>query len=195
VRLLGEDAGSDSWYASIDGSTPQPVSPPALGTWSWAAGGSYPLAAGQHVVQLGGLDPQAAADRLLLTDDPGFLPTEQPDVDVTPPAATSDLQVQAVDDGIVLSWSNPADPDLERVVVRYRTDGAFPSNPADGFPLLDRPAAPGEAESFVHGGVAGGVVHRYGVFAFDAAGNASAATQAEGQLPEPPEPPETVEVD
>jgi hypothetical protein len=193
LRVRG-DAGSDVWSESIDGAAPQPVSPDVEGQWDWVAGRVYTLDAGHHTVTLDGLDPDVRADRLLLTDDPDFVPGEEPDVDVTPPAAATDLVAVGAGSQIQLSWLNPSDVDLDRVVVRVRDDGSFPSNPADGFPLADMQVAPGSAGSRVHSDVAPGVTYHYAVFAIDETGNAAPAALALGAAIAAPAPPTGVNV-
>jgi hypothetical protein len=180
VRVHGADVDSDAWYESIDGAGREALSAEVHGEWTWVAGRSYSLTQGQHVVELGGRDPGARADRLLLTDDPDFLPTEQPDADVTPPGPVTGLLAAGSAGQVQLTWSNPSASDLERVVVRVRDDGAFPTSPVDGIPLADMPATPGSPGSHVHTGVVEGVTYHYGVFAIDASGNVAQAAEAVG---------------
>ena len=80
----------------------------------------------------------------------------------------------------VLTWTNPAEPDLERVIVRVRTDGAYPVSPLDGFAVSDQAAAPGDGGSFTHSGLANGTTYSYSIFAVDTLGNVSLAAQAQG---------------
>ena len=146
------------------------------------------------ISQLGGQKPEARIDRVLLTNDPDFAPNEQPDVDITPPAPVEDLVVAQDQTALELSWINPADPDLERVVIRYRTDSQYPTNPADGFPVIDRPASPNTIETHHHTGVDPATTYSYSVFALDEAGNVSSAAHATGSVVAAPPPPESVAV-
>lgn len=194
LRVYGADSASDSWFVSVDGAAFEPVSAQIHGAWTWVAAGAYSLTTGQHVVQLGGFDPGARADRLLLTDDPDFLPTEEPDIDVTPPGPVTGLIAEGGAGEIQLSWSHPVDADLDTVVVRVRSDGVFPTSPADGTPLAEEPATPGGTGGFVHTGVPSGVTYHYGVFAIDGSGNASPAGQVVGTTMAVPAAPTSVAV-
>ena len=127
-----------------------------------------------HTWSLGGLDPGARLDRILLTDDPEFQPTESPGGDVSPPASAFSPLATAGDAQVQLSWSNPPDPGAIRVVIRYRTDGIAPRHPADGLPWLDRAAVAGADDGETHAGLTNGVTYTYGIFVVDGAGNASA---------------------
>ena len=46
--------------------------------WEWIAGRSYSLNVGLHALTVGGRESETRLDRVLITDDPGFVPTEQP---------------------------------------------------------------------------------------------------------------------
>ena len=103
--------------------------------------------------------------------------------------------VAAVDGSqIQLSWQNPSDLDLDRVIVRVRDDGFFPTNPADGLPLADMQVTPGSAGSHVHSDVAPGVTYHYVLFAVDDAGNAATAAHAFGATMAAPAPPASLSV-
>ena len=192
VRLYDSNSPSDTWYESIDGAVRQPLSSSAAGLWTWEAARSYSLDEGLHTVELGGLESGARADRVLLTDDPDFLPTQQPGADLTPPAAVGQLTGTSTDGGALLSWNNPADADFEKTIVRYRTDGLSPVSPADGYPVVEDPAAPGSSATYSHTGLTNGVTYHYSVFAVDASGNAAAAAhvqvtpEAQVTVPDPP---------
>jgi chitodextrinase len=116
------------------------------------------------------------------------VPSEQPGADVTPPAQVSALGAAPSDGANSLSWNNPGSSDLDRVVVRFRTDGSHPQSPADGLPLFDQSAAPNTAESLVHSGLTNGTTYYYSVFAIDTAGNASnpATIQSTPDIETPP---------
>jgi hypothetical protein len=77
------------------------------------------------------------------------------------------------DGAATLSWTNPSDGDLDRVVVRFRTDGNFPISPIDGFSAYDQSASPGGPGNLLHTGLTNGVTYSYSVFAIDVWGNAS----------------------
>ncbi|MDO8682444.1 MAG: NBR1-Ig-like domain-containing protein, partial [Armatimonadota bacterium] len=74
---------------------------------------------------------------------------------------------------IALSWTNPADYDFTRVMVRYKTDG-YPTGPADGTLLVDKLGAPEANDGCVHTGIANGSTYYYAAFAHDGIGNYAA---------------------
>jgi chitodextrinase len=172
-RIYGPGTNNNSWYEEVDGGGMGQITTTQNGAWQWIAGRSYSLNAGLHTLTLGGRESEARVDRVLITDDPGFVPTEQPGADVTPPAQVSALGAAPSDGANSLSWNNPGSADLDRVVVRFRTDGSHPQTPLDGLPLFDQPATPNVAESLVHSGLTNGTTYYYSVFAVDAVGNAS----------------------
>ncbi|MFQ5670482.1 MAG: Ig-like domain-containing protein [Acidobacteriota bacterium] len=179
IRLFGATTGSDGWFQSVDGAARQTLFPSVTGTWKWTSGGSFILDAGVHTLELGGREPEARADRVLVTDDPDFVPTEQPVGDTSSPAAATGFAASASSGMVALSWTNPWDPDLERVVIRYSTDGRFPVSPVDGLPLADGAAAPGDAGTFTHQGLLNGTTYSYSLFAVDRSGNVSQAAQTQ----------------
>ncbi len=176
VRLYGAATTSDAWYESVDGAGRQLVVPAGTGSWRWTAGRSYSLTQGLHNLELGGREAQARADRVVITNDATFVPTEQPGDDVTPPAAATGLAATASDRAIALAWTN-AGADVASVVVRVRTDGRFPATPADGLPVVTRAVVAGAVETLAHAGLVNGTAYSYSVFMIDAAGNASVAAQ------------------
>ncbi len=196
VRMYGASDQSNSWYESVDGGSRGTIGTSTTGVWEWVEGRSNSLNAGLHSVELAGRESEARADRILLTDDPGFVPTEQPGSDTTPPAGVSQLVATAGDSTVQLSWTNPAS-DYAMTVIRYRTDGQFPAHPADGLPLMEIAGAAGASDSFDHVGLVNGQTYSYGVFVVDAAGNASAAAEAEATpavIPQAPDPPTNLRV-
>jgi hypothetical protein len=196
VRMYAPNAQSARWFESVDGASRQSVSVAEVGVWRWVSGRSYALTAGLHAVELGGQDRRAQVDRVLLTDDPDFIPSEQPGADTTPPSAVTSFTANVGFEENDLSWNNPTSPDLVETVVRYRTDGQFPVSPADGLPLVAGPATPGGQDGFTHGGLTGGVTYYYSVFAIDAVGNSSDPAQTQATQPsiDPPLPPGNIEV-
>jgi hypothetical protein len=193
VRLLGPDLDSDSWFESIDGAARQAIFPDAWGTWEWIEGRSYTLTAGLHSVELGGREPGARADRILLTNDPDFVPTEQPNGDTAPPSAVTGFTAAPSDAQNHLEWTNPGDGDYARTVVRYRTDGRYPTSPEDGYAVADRPATPGSTDAYDHTGLTNGVTYHYSAFAIDTSGNVSEAAHADGTPAVTNQPPGQVE--
>jgi hypothetical protein len=194
IRMFAENGSRNSWYESIDGATRQSFSTTEYGEWTWVAGRTYTLDAGQHTVELGGREAGTLADRLLLTDDPDFVPTERPDADVTPPGSASEFLAVSEAGAIRLSWTNPSDADLSRIVIRYRQDGVYPTSPADGLALVDRLADPADTEEYLHEDVQVGISYFYSAFSVDASGNVSVAAHAMGAVGSPPLPPTSVTV-
>lgn len=167
LRVYGASNTSDEWFEAVDGGSLVAVEASQDGVWEWVAGRSYDLSAGLHTFTLGGYEAEARADRILITDDPTFVPTEQPGSDGTPPAPAIDFSATAGDAMVALAWTNPGTADLARIVVVYRTDGRAPSNPFDGFTLVDRAASPIAMETFDHTGLSNGQTYHYSVFAID----------------------------
>lgn len=173
IRMYGANANSNAWFEEVDGAGFQNVQTTLTGAWEWISGRSYSLAAGLHTLRLGGREPAARVDRILVTDDPNFLPTEQPGSDVAAPPQVSGLAAAPGDGLIDLNWTDPSGADASRVIVRYRTSGGYPLSPADGFPLFEGPVVPGGPRSHRHSGLSNGTAYSYSVFTVDAAGNAS----------------------
>jgi hypothetical protein len=180
VRLFGPDTASDAWFESVDGATRQPLVASSAGAWTWAAGRSYSLTQGLHSIELGGYEAQARADRVLLTNDPNFRPSEQPVDDQAPPAAPTPFNASPSRGQNSLSWTNPGDPDFARTTIRYRTDGRYPTSPADGLAVTERSTAPGQADSYVHNGLNNGTTYYYSAFSMDGSGNVSVVSRTQG---------------
>ena len=177
-RMYAPNASSASWFERVDTGTFAEIAPSTTGAWEWVAGRSYGLSAGAHVLTLGGGEAQARVDRILITNDAAFRPTEAPGGDNTPPAAVTALTASAGDAEVTLAWTNPADSGALRVVVRFSTGTSFPAHPADGQPLIDRAATAGAADGVLHTGLANGTTYRYSVFVVDAWGNVASPTTA-----------------
>jgi hypothetical protein len=173
LRVHRAAGDSSAWLAQVDGGAFEPVFVPVAGAWTWVWAGTHLLDEGLHALALGGKAAGARADRLLVTDDPDFTPTEQPGDDVSPPPGVAGLAAVNGDGIVSLSWTDPSVPGA-LTVIRFRTDGGFPLNPADGIPLLEVETSPGGAASFDHIGLTNGTAYHYSVFVIDAAGNASA---------------------
>jgi hypothetical protein len=183
MRLRAPSAAG-AWTESVDGAPPRSIAPSGTDSWTWTPCPSYSLSRGLHVLSLGGLAAGARADRVLLTDDPAFVPSEMPGDDTIPPEPPGDLTATTGGDGADLGWMNPAS-DVSQVVVRYRTDGRYPSGPEDGVPALARAASPSAAESFIHSPLVPGTTYSYGVFVVDPSGNASDPATFQVTLPIP----------
>jgi hypothetical protein len=173
IRTWGTDSDGDSWFEAIDGAGLQAAPTSTTGAWEWVAGRSYALGAGLHTLRLGGSRGEARADRILITDDPAFTPTEDPGGDATAPAKVSALAATPGDGENVLTWTNPADTDPLMIVIRVRTDGVYPRSPADGLPVAVLAGTPGGPGTHTHEGLTNGTSYRYSVFAVDPWDNAA----------------------
>lgn len=178
VRVYAADAGSSGWLETMNGGLRQAIFAPAYGKWTWAGGLPHALQSGIHTLELGGYDAETLADRILLTNDRLFVPTEQPVDDQTPPAGAALFTATAGRNLVTLRWTNPADDDFHDTVIRYRTDGKYPTSPADGYSAALRVNAPGTPDSSVQLGLVNGTPYTYTAFARDASGNASIAARA-----------------
>lgn len=188
VRTYGTTAQAGSWFEKVDGAAFDDFAVPGPGAWHWVAARSYDLAQGLHGLTLGGRVAGSRADRILVTDDPDFVPTEQPGDDVTPPSPVAGLIAVSSSGANALSWTNPSGTGALTVVVRFRLDGQVPVSPIDGLPLAETSVTAGTAGSLQHAGLTNGVTYTYAVFVVDASGNASAAAsvQATPALDPPP---------
>ncbi len=175
-RLSAGPGGGDGWFEAVDGGGFQAVQPPAGSSgWVWVEGRSYTLAAGAHAVALGGFEPGARIDRVLVTDDAAFEPSTGPNGDVAAPGAPTGATATAGDGNVALSWTAPSAADTARIVVRWTTAATAPAHPSDGQALVDQSASPGGAGGSTHSGLTNGTTYRYAIFALDGAGNVSAA--------------------
>jgi hypothetical protein len=177
VRLYGPDANTDTWYESVNGAARAQIVPTVTGQWQWVAGRSYTLSAGLSTVELGGRNAQARADRILLTNDATFIPTEQAVGDQTPPSSDTGLTAAGGAAQVTLAWTNSTSADYAQTVVRYRTDGKFPVSPVDGLAATAVSGAPGSGGGFVHTGLTNGTTYWYSVFALDSSGNVAPAAK------------------
>jgi hypothetical protein len=177
VRMYGPDATSDSMYESINSATRQLIVASATGQWVWVSGRTYTLTAGLVSLELGGRDDQARADRVILTDDLTFVPSEQAVGDQTPPNANTGFTATGATAQVTLNWTNSTSSDFSQTIIRYRTDGKFPVSPADGFAVVTKAGAAGAADSYVHTGLTNGTTYSYSAFAVDATGNVAPAAK------------------
>lgn len=184
-RVYSPFATFGGWLEGMDDGTMDYVEPDNAGNWEWVAGRSYGLYNGLHTLNLGGYTAGARLDRILITDDPTFVPSELPGSDVTATSSAASMVAQAADARVNLSWTNPSAGDLDRVVVCYRDDGRAPEHPLDGWTLVDRSATAGSGDSFFHTGLTNGSTYHYAVFAIDEAGNVATPATAQA-TPEPP---------
>jgi hypothetical protein len=179
VRMYGPTTSSDAMYESVNGASRALITPSVTAQWQWVAGRSYTLAVGLQSVELGGREAQARADRILLTNDATFVPTEQAVDDQTPPAGNTGLTAVGATSQVTLNWTNSSSVDFNQSIIRYRTDGKYPVSPADGFPVATIAGTPGTADGYVHTGLTNGTTYSYSVFAVDDSGNVGPAAKAQ----------------
>jgi len=89
--------------------------------------------------------------------------------DNVPPAAPAQFTAEAQHGRVVLSWKNPADPDVARTIVRSSTS-SYPASETDGEPVADRAASPASSDSIEHAGLTNGTTYYYAAFARDIEG-------------------------
>ena len=101
-------------------------------------------------------------------------------LDTTPPNDVTSFTAIPGNGRVSLSWTNPADADFKGVMLRYRTDGIYPTSKTDGILAVDRPGVTGATEHFDHLSLVNGVTYHYSAFTYDTALNYSstAHTQA-----------------
>ena len=94
-------------------------------------------------------------------------PTESPAV---APEKPSPFQAIGRSEAVDLYWTNPADSDFARVVVRYSTV-SYPNNPLDGESVGDFAGSPSATVSETHSNLINGTTYYYSAFAYDRCGN------------------------
>jgi len=177
VRLYAPAATSDTMFESMNGGTRAQMTITPVTQWAWIAGRSYTLAAGLNSIELGGREAQARADRVLITNDPNFVPTEQAVGDTNPPTGDTGFSGTGATAQATLNWTNSTSTDFAQTIIRYRTDGKYPTSPSDGFPVVVKAGAPGAADSYVHTGLTNGTTYYYSAFSQDTAGNVGSAAK------------------
>ncbi|HKP96813.1 MAG TPA: PA14 domain-containing protein [Fibrobacteria bacterium] len=93
--------------------------------------------------------------------------------DVTPPANVTAFLGNALGPTkAALAWTASASADADSTMIRYRSDGAYPSGPADGTLLRTLPAA---RTADTATGLQAGAAYSFAAFARDSSGNYSAS--------------------
>ncbi len=111
------------------------------------------------------------ARTLTVTAEPTLPPPPPPAVDTTPPAPVTDLRVTGTTTSSVsLTWTNPADTDLDGVVIRRAIGAAPPSSPTAGTFVEDTLGS-----SLTDTGLESATQYSYAAFAYDEVLNYSAA--------------------
>ncbi|HEU0006060.1 MAG TPA: fibronectin type III domain-containing protein [Terriglobia bacterium] len=100
--------------------------------------------------------------------------------DTTPPGDVTQFTAIPGNSRAALSWTNPTDADFKGVMLRYRTDGVYPTSKTDGILAADRLSVAGAKDYFDHLNLTNGVTYYYSGFTYDTNQNYSstAHTQA-----------------
>jgi hypothetical protein len=189
VRMYAPDAATDSVFESVNGATRQSLIASATGQWVWMEGRSYTLATGLASIEISGREAQARVDRVLVTNDLGFVPTEQPVGDQTAPAADSSFTAAGATAQATLNWNNSTSSDYVQTIIRYRTDGNYPTSPVDGTAVVTKNGSPGAADSYIHTGLINGTTYYYSAFSVDSSGNVGPAARTSALVTDTTPPP------
>ncbi len=68
---------------------------------------------------------------------------------------------------VSIRWVNSGMADLQKTMIRYRTDGVYPTSITDGILLAERSVTPGAADSINHTNVENGKTYHYVGFGYD----------------------------
>ncbi|MBU1088121.1 MAG: hypothetical protein KKD05_11480 [Candidatus Omnitrophica bacterium] len=68
---------------------------------------------------------------------------------------------------VTLSWKNSIRADLTQVMIRYRTDGTYPTSETDGTLLVSKAATPGTTETYNHTDVKADTTYHYVAFGYN----------------------------
>ncbi|GEM_PF-1945580 len=98
--------------------------------------------------------------------------------DSTPPGDVTNVTTTPGHGQVTLSWTNPSDSDFAGVMIRYRTDGTYPSSYTDGTAIPNGnngkiPGQPNGQGSYVHTGLDAELIYNYSIFTYDTSGNYS----------------------
>lgn len=82
------------------------------------------------------------------------------------PGTISTITASAGNTTNTLNWTNPNSGSVVGTVIRFRTDGVYPTGPTDGTLAVDDVAGAGATRSFTHTGLTNGVTYRYRAFPY-----------------------------
>ena len=81
---------------------------------------------------------------------PNFTFTTKSPTDTTPPNDVTSFTATPSNGRVSLSWTNPTDADFKGVMLRYRTDGTYPTSKTDDLLAADRTGVAGATDYFDH---------------------------------------------
>lgn len=84
----------------------------------------------------------------------------------SPPSPPVSVSVSAADQGVILTWRNPAAPDVTGTVIRASMSG-YAESPTDGLLAGDVPGDPGAMCRLFHTQLTNGQTYYYSLFAYD----------------------------
>ncbi|MDO8683460.1 MAG: carbohydrate-binding protein, partial [Armatimonadota bacterium] len=90
--------------------------------------------------------------------------------DSTPPGSATNFSALGGSGLVNLSWTNPADSDFTKTMIRFKTTG-YPTGVSDGVLVVDKAGTPSANDSYIHTGLSNGVTYYYSAFAHDAGPN------------------------
>src|SRR5574344_1423994 len=99
-----------------------------------------------------------------------------PAADTTAPAAVTNVNAQAGDNQVVLTWSDPADADLYGIRIAYTSAGGASGNIRAAF--ADGVLVAKGAQTYIVTGLTNGTEYTFSVYAVDTSQNESAAVTA-----------------
>ena len=108
-----------------------------------------------------------------------FTFTTKSPTDTTPPNDVTGFTATPSSGRVSLSWTNPTDADFKGVMLRYRTDGTYPTSKTDGLQAADQTGVPGATDYFDHVSLTNGVTYYYSAFTYDTTLNYSSTAHAQ----------------
>lgn len=79
------------------------------------------------------------------------------------------------DGQVALSWTNPTNVDFVGTMIRYRTDGIYPTNYSEGIEVCNKTTPPCASDTYTLTGLSNGTTYYFSAFTYDKDGNYSKA--------------------